>query len=364
MLPAHTHPVVARTTLLRRSMIVLLYIRALLSEFRATLITLLVLVALAAVLHRLTPADQLPDNQRCSVGDAVYAGWMALLAQPQYTKCPWYLKLVYAFYPITGFILIGEGVVRLALLMLSKRRGEKEWMLVVASTHRDHVIVCGLGHLGFRVLEQLVASNAPTVVLEKSSQNAFVGQAKAMKVPVLIRNMKEDAALSDAGVENAAAIIVCSNDHMANLEVALDARRMNPDIRVIMRIFDQKIASKISGVMAIDAAFSSSALAAPIVAAMAFQTRVLATFSIGGEPYVTAEVTVEARSALAGKSIAEVEAGYIARVLARTPAYGVVQSPPLPAAVVVAGDLLVVHIAASRLTTLTAVGKRQRVDAV
>ena len=98
---------------------------------------------------------------------------MAPLAQPRYTKCPWYLKVVYGLYPVMGFILIGEGIVRLALLMMSKRHGEKEWMRVVASTYRDHVILCGLGHLGFRVLEQLVAGNAPTVVLERSANNLF-----------------------------------------------------------------------------------------------------------------------------------------------------------------------------------------------
>src|SRR5580704_17697282 len=175
----HPQPI-ARMKLRRRAFVGLLYARAILGEFKWTLIVLLILVEFGAVLHRMTPAELLGDNQRCSVGDSIYAGWMAMLAQPQYSKCPWYLKIVYALYPVMGFILFGEGVVRLALLMVSKRRGEKEWMQVVASTYRDHVILCGLGHLGYRVLEQLVASNAPTVVLEKSANNPFLAQAKAM----------------------------------------------------------------------------------------------------------------------------------------------------------------------------------------
>ena len=51
---------------------------------------------------------------------------------------------------------------------------------------------------------------------------------------------------------------------------------MNPNIRVVMRLFDQRIAQKIAGALTVDAAFSSSALAAPIVAAMSLQTKVLA----------------------------------------------------------------------------------------
>ena len=285
------------------------------------------------------------------------AGW-ALLAQPQYTKCPWYLKVVYAFYPVMGFILFGEGVVRLAMLMLSKSRGEKEWMLVVASTYRDHVILCGLGHLGFRVLEQLVASNTPTVVLEKSASSPFIVHAKAMNVPILIRDMKEDAALVDAGVKYASAIIICSNADMTNIEVALDARRMNGQIRVIMRMFDQKVASKISDALTIDEAFSSSALAAPVIAAMAFQTRVLATLCIGGKPHVAAEVTVAEGAALAGRTIAQVEAEFAARVLALTPAKGALQAPPSADAIIAAGDVLIVHTAAQQLPSLAAAGHR------
>jgi voltage-gated potassium channel len=354
------HPVLPRAPLRRRAKIVLLYIRALLREFRWTLLALLALVTLGALLHRFAPAQQLPDNQRCSIGDSIYAGWMALLAQPQYTKCPWYLKMVYAFYPVTGFILFGEGVVRLALLMLSRRRGEKEWMLVVASTYRDHVILCGLGHLGFRVLERLVTMNAPTVVLEQSTDSPFIHEAKAMRVPVLVRDMTEDAALIDAGVEYADTIIICSNDDMANIEVALDARRMNPEIHCLMRMYDQRVASKITDALTIDAAFSASALAAPLIAAMAFQTRILATFSIGGEPYVAAEVKVEEGTALSGRTITDVENTYATRVLARSPAKDIVQSPPLAGGVVVPGDTLIVHTAADQLPRLVAAGKRER----
>ena len=68
--------------------------------------------------------------------------------------------------------------------------------------------------------------------------------------------------------ERARAIIVATNDDMANLEVAMDARRLNKNVRVLLRLFDQQIAQKIAGALAIDGAFSASALAAPIIAAM------------------------------------------------------------------------------------------------
>jgi voltage-gated potassium channel Kch len=155
------------------------------------------------------------------------------------------------------------------MLMMSRRRGEKEWTRVMVSTYRDHVIICGLGHLGIRVVEQLLASGTTVVALERRRSARFIAQARDLGVPVMIRDMKEDQALLDAGIEYARSIVIATNDAIANLEVALDAKRMNPKIRVVMRMFDEKIAHKISDAMDVDVAFSSSTLAAPAVAKMA-----------------------------------------------------------------------------------------------
>jgi Trk K+ transport system NAD-binding subunit len=249
-------------------------------------------------------------------------------------------------------------VVRLALLMASRREGEEEWMKVMASTYRDHVILCGLGRLGIRVLEQLVASGTPVVALEKSKSNAFLSDAKGMDVPVLVRNMTEDQALIDAGVAHATAIIICTNDDTANLEVALDARRMNPRLRVVMRLFEQQLARKISDALDVDVAFSSSSLAAPLVAAMASGARgpsSLAGTAVAGLRLVSGEVTVAEGSPLCGRRLGDVETEFRAKVLARTPA-GSSDVHPLPAGgeVVEAGDVLVVQTVATQLPTLKA----------
>jgi voltage-gated potassium channel len=357
--PIRPVPVV-RHAPLRRLRVSLLYTRAILIEFRWTLLALAALVAIGATLHRLTPQDQL-QGRAPSLGTALYAGWMALLAQPQYPPPqPAYLMFLYSIYPLFGAVVIGEGVIRLAQLMTSRRRGEKEWMMVSASTYRDHVVLCGLGRLGIRVLEQLVTAGVGVVVLEKSQSNQFVEQAKSMGVPVLLRDMKEDQALIDARIHDAVALVSCSNDDMANLEVAIDARRMNPKIRVVLRMFDQAVASKIAGAVTVDAAFSESALAAPVVAAMSMKSKVLSTMTIAGIPHVAAELTIGPDSALTGKTVREIEAGYASRVLAHTPIRGTTQTSPTSTAPLAAGDTLVVYCAASQLSTLAAAvdGKR------
>lgn len=311
-------------------------------------------VVIAAALYAITPQEQL-NGKRPSLSTSLYGGWMALLAQPIYIPPEaWYLKLVTGVYPIIGVLLIGEGIVRFALLMISRKHGEKEWMKVMASTYRDHVVLCGLGHLGARVLQELHSANIPVVVIEKEKERRFLTLAKELAVPVMLRDMTDDQALVDAGVPHARVIIIATNNDMANLEVALDSRRLNPKIRVIMRLYDQQIASKISSAMMIDAAFSSSALAAPMVASMAMNANVLGSSLIAGIPHVTCELKLPSDSRLAGQSIGKFESDQKLRVLARSPSAGPANHSPQSADLVQGGDTLVVHLPSERLSALSA----------
>jgi voltage-gated potassium channel len=245
-----------------------LYSLRLLREFRGTLLLLFAMVAVGGFLYHTTAFEAL-GGRRPSFFTAFYSAWMAVLAQSVLPQERWYLQVVGGAYPLFGFILVGEGIVRLGMLMISRKEGEKEWMTVMASTYRDHVIICGLGHLGYRIFGQLIASDTPVVALERDSKARFLDEAKRTGAPILIRDMKEDQALIDAGVQHARAIVIATNDDMANLEVALDSRRLNPKIRIIMRQYDQQIADKLRESKLIDEAFSSAALAAPVVADMA-----------------------------------------------------------------------------------------------
>lgn len=248
-----------------------LYVYTLALAFRWTLLALIAAVLAGGALFAITPhaayGGSPPPLFHCFL-----AAWLALFAQQLLTPPEtWYLGLLCGLYPLLGFMLIGEGIVRFGFLMLSRHQSEKEWMIVKASTFRDHVVLCGLGHLGYRTLLQLLRGGAEVVAIEKEGSGRFVADAKATGTPVLVRDMKEDQALIEAGVRHARVIVIATNDDLANLEVALDARRFNPQIRVVLRMFDQQMADKFKDSRLIDEAFSSTALAAPIVAELALK---------------------------------------------------------------------------------------------
>jgi voltage-gated potassium channel len=334
-----------------------LYVLALLKEFRASLGVLLVMLVVGTVLFHATPAE-FGGPERATLLNAVYAAWMAMLVNPvNPVPSTWYLTLLTGFYPVIGFVVIGEGVVRLALLMFSRRHGRKEWMRVMASTYRDHVVLCGVGHLGIRVLEELVSANVPVVVIEKNEDSTFTMAAKRTGTPVIVGDMKDDQTLTNAGIPRARVVIVATNDDMANLEVALDSRRLNPGIRVVMRLFEQSIAQKVKNAFLVDAAFSDAALAAPMVTAMSLGGKVMNTTLIANIPHVTLEVRLEAGSELSGRRVDDAEQGYCCKILARTPEGAPIQLPPGATNRLGAGDVLVVHTPSSQLGTLAAAAR-------
>jgi len=334
-----------------------LYFLALLREFRWSLGLLAITLLIGTILFYITPGEFGHQQSEDTLLNSVYAAWMTMLVQPvNSVPTTWYLTLVCGLYPVIGLIVIGEGVVRLALLLFSKRHGQKEWMRVMASTYRDHIVLCGIGHLGIRILEELCSAGAAVVALEKDENGMFVAQAKRTGTPVIIGDMKDDSALVAAGVGRARGVIIATNDDMANLEVALDSRRLNPNIRVVMRLFEQSIANKISNAFLVDVAFSASTLAAPIVVAMSMGSRVLSSTLIANIPHVSAELTVGEGSAMAGKSVDEIERSFCCKILARTPSEGPVELPPTSEGKIAAGDRLVVHLPSAQLATISAAG--------
>ena len=131
---------------------------------------------------------------------------------------------------------------------------------------RNHVVLCGLGNIGFRVLEHLRKLGEIVIIVEKHEDGNFVKQAKAMKVPVVIGDIRFSSVLEDVNIVEAKCLIAATDDDLANLDAALTARAARDDIRVVLRMFDQELAEKVRDGFGIETAFSTSALAAPAFA--------------------------------------------------------------------------------------------------
>ncbi len=230
----------------------------------------------------------------------------------------WVLQLYYFVLPLLGLVVILDGFVRFGYHVL--RRGEHvpEWVRAMAKTYQNHVILCGLGRVGLRVLQQLMRLDEDVVVLEKNADNVNITFAQKNGVPVLIGGGREEGILDELNVQYAKSIILATDDDLANLELAMDARKANPEIRVVLRMFDQELASKVRESFDIQHAFSTAAQAAPLFATSSSDRSIENSFYVGDQLLVVAHLTINDDSTLVGKSIRDIGAEHKIFILAHS----------------------------------------------
>ena len=135
--------------------------------------------------------------------------------------------------------------------------------------------------------------------------------------------------LLKAGIEDARALIACTDADLTNMEIALDAREIRPDMRIVLRLFDQRLAAKITKGFDIQLAFSAAALAAPaFAAAAAVDPTVRNSFYVHDRLYVYADFWIPKTSSLVEQTVWGVWNEYTINTLSFTDSVGNVEFGP------------------------------------
>jgi Trk K+ transport system NAD-binding subunit len=221
----------------------------------------------------------------------------------------WYLGMYYFIMPIIGLIILAQGLTEFSVMLFNRRARGKEWEKAVASTYNNHIILVGLGHLGYRVAEELIAMNQEVVFIEANPKADLISNIKAKGIPVIQDDATKEPSLDAAGIRNARAIVLCTQNDSLNLKVALKARRMKPDIQVIIRIFDDDFAHALQEQFGYTA-FSATGMAAPAFSAAASGVDMTRPITVEGQTMSLANLKVELKSKLTNMTINELEQKY------------------------------------------------------
>jgi voltage-gated potassium channel Kch len=173
-----------------------------------------------------------------------------------------------------------------------------------------HYILCGLGRIGTRVLEYLHAAGNPIVVIDTRDLAANLGEAKADPLPpvtFLRGDCRQRAVLESAGIGRAAGMIIVTSDDLVNLSTTLEARQLNPSLRIVVRMFNQELIHRLGPSLQNVATLSTSALTAPVLAMLAQSGEVLGSFTIHqGQRWQMADIVTRDRSPWRGQSLGTV----------------------------------------------------------
>jgi voltage-gated potassium channel len=278
------------------------YLLAIARRFRVTFLLAAVLFGVlpwAYVLGYLTPG-----GEHIGWGRAVHHVYFLLFGQPSLDyvdNLP--IEALNLLIPPFGLLAVVDGVVRFAYLFFAKKTSDKEWTEVIAESMRDHIIICGAGRVGFRIANQLTQLKKEVVVVEKREDAPFAAVLRDLNIPVLIDDARNPRALARLNVKCAQAIVCCTDDDLGNINVGLDARKSNPEIRIVMRLFDEDLAERVRENFRAEA-HSTSVLAGQTLALTTLDPRIVHSFTVGTHLMVVSEFT--ANEKLAEMKILEV----------------------------------------------------------
>ncbi|MFB7678037.1 NAD-binding protein [Kitasatospora purpeofusca] len=239
-----------------------------------------------------------PDQPGTGDGSGTGGTWQRI-AQVVITFCG------ITFAPVATAIMVE--------VLASGRRGQHR---SPGAGTRDHVVVVGLGNVGTRVVAQLHGLGVPVVGLESDPQARGISAVRALGVPVVVDDGPLAEQLRRARLKHSRAVVAVSGDDATNLEAALEARAVRPDVRVVLRLFDDSFASHVYATLDNVVSRSTSYLAAPAFAAALMGREVLGTLSVFRHVLLIAELPAELGTGLIGLNRHDLEDTGGVRVLA------------------------------------------------
>jgi Trk K+ transport system NAD-binding subunit len=136
---------------------------------------------------------------------------------------------------------------------------------------RDHLVVCGGDSLAFRLVEELTVryGQRVTVILPAADRGYGPQLARLPGVRIIERAEPDRQALLEADLGGARGLALLAQDDLGNFHAALRAQEINPDLRLVISIFNTGLGSRIRTFFADCAVLSESAMAAPAFVAAA-----------------------------------------------------------------------------------------------
>jgi voltage-gated potassium channel len=108
---------------------------------------------------------------------------------------------------------------------------------------KDHYIICGVGRVGSRIVNEMRRTGIAFVAVESDPQKAaLLGLQPAQ---LLVRDATLDETLCEAGVERARGLAACLPDDADNLYVVLSARSLNHGLHIVARAVEEQAEPKL-----------------------------------------------------------------------------------------------------------------------
>jgi len=207
--------------------------------------------------------------------------------------------MLYVFSISTAFVVEGE------LKDIFRRRK----MLKQIRDMQDHFIICGAGETAYHVVQELLKTGHPFVVIDHD-EGRLARLQHLGDFPVLKGEAADEELLEGAGISRAQGLATVLPDDKDNLMVTVTARQMNPAVRIIARCADARMGEKMVR------AGASSAVSPNMIGGMRMASELIRPHVVGfldlmlrekSKTLRVEEVAIGESSAWAGKTLHDSE---------------------------------------------------------
>lgn len=239
----------------------------------------------------------LVDSLYFSVGMITGAGGNESVAE----KSPTLLKVFTMVVMVVGAGVVGIFYALLNDFILGSRL--RRFWDVASIPYKNHYIICGLGGLGVKIAQQLLMQGHDVVVIERDAENRFLSMARSQQIPVIVADASFPLTLKMANIEKANALLAVTQDDMVNLEVALTAKELSPDLSLIVRSNNPAQAERMNQVFDFTAVLNPFDISAPAFAAAALGGRVLGSGVTGEILWIALSLLITPAHPFCGETV-------------------------------------------------------------
>ncbi len=152
-----------------------------------------------------------------------------------------------------------------------------------------HVVVAGLGQVGFRVCLELRAMGIPVVAVEQDPQAPNVALARGLKVPVVIGRGGDRYVLERLSLGRARALAAVTSDELVNVAISVAALAVQPGLPTVLRAGSNDVTRETAALFPIGVAQDLDRIAAAAIAATAIGHQLAHAFAHRGETWIETE---------------------------------------------------------------------------
>jgi len=163
---------------------------------------------------------------------------------------------------------------------------------------KPQIIVCGLDRTGYEILRLLRQQD---VLVIGVNDRAISGDSSG----IIIGDLQAATTLVRAGIHEAQTLILAGSDESVNLTILMQARVLNPHIRIVNRLFNTSLGNRLDQTLDGHVTLSVAALAAPVFAFTAMGKKAIGQLQLFRQTWPVHEEHIDDRHPWLGRKLSE-----------------------------------------------------------